>query len=79
MRVEFLVFADGQGWSIRRGSTSKLSYVDRERAITAAENLARSAAASGNAAVVRVADEGSVREHRSFAPERFKRSAGGPI
>lgn len=76
MRVEFIVAIGGQGWSVRRGgSTSRLHYGSQDRAIAAAENFARSAATTGDTAVVKIEDQGARREHRSFAGERYQRAA----
>lgn len=74
MRVEFIVTAAGEGWSVRRGGSMIVSsFETQERALAAAERFAQSAAADGNKAVVKVAEGAALQEHRSFAPARFER------
>ena len=72
MRVEFIVSSGLTGWTVKRGRTSALSYDSQDRAVTAAENLARAATGGGDIAVVKVMADGLVQETRTFQPEGLR-------
>jgi hypothetical protein len=49
-----------------------MHYDSAERAIRAAENLARASATAGEIAVVNVREPGGEREHHRFLPDRLR-------
>ena len=69
MRVEFTVCESAGRWQVRWGATSPLICSDFDKAVRAAENLARAAAERGEKGVVNLAGEGDRREIRVFVPE----------
>lgn len=76
MNVEFRVQGDGDTWSVRRGSTAPLTFSSEGAAIAAAEGLARSAAAHGEKACVRILRDFGEEERWKFAPDPFTRREG---
>ncbi|MBB3889315.1 hypothetical protein GGQ61_000012 [Phenylobacterium haematophilum] len=69
MRVEFTVCESAGRWRVKWGATSPLICGDFDKAVRAAENLARAAAERGEKGVVTILRDGDRRDTRIFAPE----------
>jgi hypothetical protein len=69
MRVEFRVCEVAGRWQVQWGATSPLICGDFEKAVRAAENLARSAAERGEKGVVRTVVDGARQDIRVFAAQ----------
>jgi hypothetical protein len=78
MRIEFVVSGYADHWTVRRGHTRALRYESWDRALRAAENLARAAADAGDHAVVTLLRDGGVPESRVFAPAPRRRIEVAP-
>ena len=74
MRVEFTVCELAGRWRVQWGATSPLVCGDFDKAVRAAENLARAAAERGEKGVVKILRSGERPEIRVFAPEESRGS-----
>jgi hypothetical protein len=72
VQVIYVVTHEPRGWAVRRGATAPMHYETVERALRAAENLARAAAEAGEVAMVNVREHGREREYGRFLPDRLR-------
>ena len=71
MKVQFLIVALEQAWSLRRGPKPIREFETKESAIAEVERLVPVITARGDRAEVKVVAGGQVLEQRSFAPDIF--------
>jgi hypothetical protein len=69
VRIVYTVVETSGGWIVRRGHTSSLRFDTQQRALHAAENLAKAAIAHGDRAAVKLIQGGEVRATKIFTPQ----------